>query len=62
MTYFSLVRPKRNQAPGMIIPPRAVILCVLIPVPLGGPAVELFQLFIQPPLEKRRDAWHHTVS
>ncbi len=27
-----------------------------IPV-AGGPAVELFQFVVQPPLEKRREAW-----
>jgi hypothetical protein len=32
-----------------------------IPV-VGGPAVELFQLVIQPPLEKRREAWRARVG
>lgn len=29
---------------------------------VGGPAVELFQLLIQPPLEKRREAWMAEVG
>jgi hypothetical protein len=32
-----------------------------IPV-VGGPAVELFQLVLQPPLEKRREAWMARVG
>ncbi len=33
----------------------------LIPI-VGGPAVELFQLIIQPPLEKRRSEWMQSVG
>ena len=33
----------------------------VIPV-VGGPAVELFQLLIQPPLEKRRTEWMADVG
>jgi hypothetical protein len=33
----------------------------VIPV-IGGPAVELFQLLIQPPLEKRKSDWMNTVG
>ncbi|UTY59810.1 hypothetical protein [Massilia sp. erpn] len=33
----------------------------VLPV-VGGPAVELFQLLVQPPLERRRAAWMHQVG
>lgn len=33
----------------------------MIPV-VGGPGVELFQHLVQPPLEKRREAWMHAVG
>lgn len=33
----------------------------MIPL-LGGPAAEVFAALIQPPLEKRRDEWMHSVS
>lgn len=29
---------------------------------IGGPAVELFQAIVQPPLEKRREEWMHEVG
>lgn len=33
----------------------------MIPL-LGGPAAEVFAALIQPPIEKRRDEWMHSVS
>ncbi len=41
----------------------AVVKAVLSAVPaVGGPAVELFQYVVQPPLEKRREAWMQEIG
>ena len=41
----------------------AIAKAVLSAIPLiGGPAVELFQSVIQPPLEKRRELWMVSVG
>lgn len=41
----------------------AVVKAALSMVPaVGGPAVELFQYVVQPPLEKRRDQWMRDVG
>lgn len=41
----------------------AIVKAVLSAVPtFGGPAVELFQYIVQPPLDKRREAWMKDIG
>jgi hypothetical protein len=51
--------PERTKSDAV----HAVVKAVLSVVPaVGGPAVELFQYVVQPPLEKRRDQWMRDVG
>ncbi len=51
--------PKRS--PGDVA--HAVVKAVVAAAPvIGGPGAELFQLLIQPPLERRRDEWMNSVA
>ena len=54
MTDEKLQVPERSMADAA----HALVKAGLSAIPMvGGPAVELFQYVVQPPLERRREAW-----